>query len=275
MTGYIIDKSFEIIGYPNGFKKRVGNGQFAGNSAANSAVLARTGSSDGITHALTSGQYNRLMILLSSLGGNPMDTQFNEYKCLIHHPAQKSLMGTGGESYGLYFYDLGKKHVNSSISVCHLSKCLWHNRLGHPADQVFEVLKGKLNIDNFQLLILVRLPTVVLSENMWPESILTATYLPTDVLSGKSPYELVYKCVPSFSHFKTFGCLCFATVLNNLDKFSARKRISDKRTKIKAKTDKTEHGMEKREKSKSTKVNQKVNPDKAKSRRQSRKRKNT
>ncbi|GJS52011.1 putative reverse transcriptase domain-containing protein [Tanacetum coccineum] len=30
-----------------------------------------------------------------------------------------------------------------------LSKCLWHNRLGHPADQVIEVLKGKLSIEKF------------------------------------------------------------------------------------------------------------------------------
>ncbi|GJR19468.1 ribonuclease H-like domain-containing protein [Tanacetum coccineum] len=62
--------------------------------------------------------------------------------------------------------------------------------------------------------------------NMWTESILTAIYLinrlPTVVLSRKSPFELVYKCAPNFSHLKTFGCLCFATVLNNSDKFSSR-----------------------------------------------------
>ncbi|GJZ67857.1 hypothetical protein Tco_0631097 [Tanacetum coccineum] len=42
--------------------------------------------------------------------------------------------------------------------------------------------------------------------------------LPTVVLSGKSPYELVYKSEPSLLHLKTFGCLCFSTVLKESDK---------------------------------------------------------
>ena len=59
--------------------------------------------------------------------------------------------------------------------------------------------------------------------NMWTESILTTTYLmnrlPTGVLSGKSPYEMVYKIEPSLLHLRYFGCLCFATVLNESNKF--------------------------------------------------------
>ncbi|GKC47944.1 putative RNA-directed DNA polymerase [Tanacetum coccineum] len=47
-------------------------------------------------------------------------------------------------------------------------------------------------------------------------------WLPSVVLSGKSPYELVYKSEPSYSHIRTFGCLCFSTVLNNNDKFVER-----------------------------------------------------
>ncbi|GJV49230.1 ribonuclease H-like domain-containing protein [Tanacetum coccineum] len=42
------------------------------------------------------------------------------------------------------------------------------------------------------------------------------------VFSGKSPYELVYKSEPSLLHLKTFGCLCFSTVLNESDKFGSR-----------------------------------------------------
>nr|GEX34946.1 retrovirus-related Pol polyprotein from transposon TNT 1-94 [Tanacetum cinerariifolium] len=60
-------RCFELIGYPNSFKKRSGNGQSIGTTAANNAVLARSGCGDGITYALTSDQYKRLMILLSSL----------------------------------------------------------------------------------------------------------------------------------------------------------------------------------------------------------------
>nr|GEY26052.1 putative reverse transcriptase, RNA-dependent DNA polymerase, Gag-polypeptide of LTR copia-type [Tanacetum cinerariifolium] len=51
--------------------------------------------------------------------------------------------------------------------------------------------------------------------------------LPTTVLTGKSPYELVYKCEPNLLHLKTFGCLCFSTVLNESDKFGSRGDSAD------------------------------------------------
>ncbi|GJZ76285.1 putative RNA-directed DNA polymerase [Tanacetum coccineum] len=62
--------------------------------------------------------------------------------------------------------------------------------------------------------------------NMWIKCILTAVYLikrlSSSVLFGKSPYELLFKIEPNLSHLKTFGCLCFSTVLNDSDKFSSR-----------------------------------------------------
>ncbi|GJT89666.1 putative RNA-directed DNA polymerase [Tanacetum coccineum] len=65
---------------------------------------------------------------------------------------------------------------------------------------------------------------------MWTECILTAVYLinriPSSVLSGKSPYELVFSVEPNLSHLKVFGCLCFSTVLNDSDKFSSRSEKS-------------------------------------------------
>ncbi|KAJ0470227.1 putative RNA-directed DNA polymerase [Helianthus annuus] len=60
--------------------------------------------------------------------------------------------------------------------------------------------------------------------SFWSDCILTAVYLinrlPSSVLLGKSPYEIMFGFKPSFAHLRVFGCLCFSTVLNDLDKFS-------------------------------------------------------
>nr|GEW91547.1 hypothetical protein [Tanacetum cinerariifolium] len=37
---------------------------------------------------------------------------------------------------------------NCSISTCFMSRTLWHQRLGHPADLALDVLKGSLNLDS-------------------------------------------------------------------------------------------------------------------------------
>ncbi|KAJ0523146.1 putative RNA-directed DNA polymerase [Helianthus annuus] len=58
----------------------------------------------------------------------------------------------------------------------------------------------------------------------WSDCVLTAVYiinrLPSSVLNGKSPYELMFSFKPSLSHFRNFGCLCFSTILNESDKFA-------------------------------------------------------
>ncbi|GKD79614.1 putative RNA-directed DNA polymerase, partial [Tanacetum coccineum] len=60
---------------------------------------------------------------------------------------------------------------------------------------------------------------------MWNECILTDAYLintlTSYVLDGKSPFELVYGFKPKLSHLRSFGYLCFSSILNNSDKFSA------------------------------------------------------
>lgn len=60
----------------------------------------------------------------------------------------------------------------------------------------------------------------------WSDCILTSTFwinrLPSSVLSGKSPFQLIYNKLPVFENLRVFGSLCFATRLNVVDKLSER-----------------------------------------------------
>ncbi|GJX21154.1 ribonuclease H-like domain-containing protein [Tanacetum coccineum] len=94
--------------------------------------------------------------------------------------------------------------ASSSFGVSLAHDGSW-SKLSHPAEPVLNVLKGGIPL------------------NMWTECILTATYLiPSSMLNGKSPYEMIYKKSPSLSHLRVFGCFCFATIVNNNDKLGSR-----------------------------------------------------
>lgn len=61
----------------------------------------------------------------------------------------------------------------------------------------------------------------------WAECVLIATYLinrmPTKLLKGKTPYELLYGSIPAYDHLRVFGCLCHvATNKQGRDKFQPR-----------------------------------------------------
>jgi len=62
----------------------------------------------------------------------------------------------------------------------------------------------------------------------WGECVLTATYiinrLSSPLLKNKSPFELLYNQPPSLPHLKTFGCLCYTTVVSPKQKFDLRAR---------------------------------------------------
>ncbi|GJU77958.1 ribonuclease H-like domain-containing protein [Tanacetum coccineum] len=56
--------------------------------------------------------------------------------------------------------------------------------------------------------------------DLWgPYKVTSREGLPTSVLNGKSPYDLVYNKPSSLKHLRSFGCLPYATILNSHDKF--------------------------------------------------------
>ncbi|GJR18651.1 hypothetical protein Tco_0967178 [Tanacetum coccineum] len=159
MTGHIIERCFELIGYPPGFKKiPKGNNSKV---TVNSVSAYSSGTTSG-SHTLTSDEYKRLMSLLEHdllvtfremLQGSEHMTYtamllFNiidvsHLNIIVSYPngivakdyIQKSLVGTGSMVGGLYYLHQHKKYTNSNVKSCNISKCLWHNKLGHPTNQ--------------------------------------------------------------------------------------------------------------------------------------------
>jgi len=60
----------------------------------------------------------------------------------------------------------------------------------------------------------------------WGYCIKAALYLmnrlPSSTIANKSPYELLHSKIPTLSHLKVIGCLCYTSVLPKGDKFAER-----------------------------------------------------
>jgi len=57
------------------------------------------------------------------------------------------------------------------------------------------------------------LTTTFLPLKFWVEAFVvvvhTISVLPTDVLKGDNPYNMLFKCKPDYKQFKVFGCVCY------------------------------------------------------------------
>ncbi|GKC39292.1 ribonuclease H-like domain-containing protein [Tanacetum coccineum] len=96
------------------------------------------------------GYHVSLLSIHKLASANKQNVVFNEMDCLIQDSTQTYLVGTSSITSGLYFLDQGKKQFNSNVKAHVMSKCLWHNRLGHIVDQVLQVLKDKIGLKDFE-----------------------------------------------------------------------------------------------------------------------------
>ncbi|GJY43859.1 ribonuclease H-like domain-containing protein [Tanacetum coccineum] len=79
---------------------------------------------------------------------------FDESNCYIQDLKVNKNVGIGKQYNGLYLFDVDnacKIVSNNCIASCSASKTLWHQRLGHPANQVLDVLKSTLNLDSHSI----------------------------------------------------------------------------------------------------------------------------
>ncbi|GJU63107.1 ribonuclease H-like domain-containing protein [Tanacetum coccineum] len=80
---------------------------------------------------------------------------FNENKCFVlpQDLREMKILGTGNQIDGLYYFNDESQGISSGFEKpkCNLSKYIWHNRLGHPSDQVLRILEHDLAFDNSDL----------------------------------------------------------------------------------------------------------------------------
>ncbi|KAJ0565941.1 putative RNA-directed DNA polymerase [Helianthus annuus] len=159
MLGHTVDRCFEIIGYPPGFKRKSNNNNqtnktnFANSNKANSVTsMSSTVGNSGLP--FTPEQIAKLLSLVGEKSGSEVQNQ----NAGGEDSKSKRVLMSGRQDCGLYF-------VGNSVYLI--------NRL------------------------------------------------PSYVLNGRSPYEMMFEFKPSLLHLRNFGCLCFSTVLHDSDKFSS------------------------------------------------------
>ncbi|GJS81790.1 ribonuclease H-like domain-containing protein [Tanacetum coccineum] len=158
---------------------------------------------------------------------------FDESHCYVlpQDLREMKVLGIGKQKDGLYYFDgfqSNNLHFEKNRCTCNLTKEIWHCRLGHPSDQVMTTLKNdivfekttddkycemcqkaKQTRDPFSLSdhSTNSLGEIAYLSDEWKKSLLTC-----------------FLRKPSLSHLRTFGYLCFATILTSNDKFSSRSK---------------------------------------------------
>ncbi|GKE17926.1 ribonuclease H-like domain-containing protein, partial [Tanacetum coccineum] len=201
MNGHTADRCFDLVGYPPNFKKS----SFNKNSGSSNVV---SGNKDKSTsNSFIDDQFKKLMALISDKSGSssmPANiagaSQHMTYTILnMFNVVEVSKLNM------IVGHPNGTKAIVTHVGSLRLTdQIVIHDVLVVPGyeDSVQRTQVGTGNESNGLYFLEYRLPS--------------------SLLSGKLPYELVFCSEPNLSHLKTFGCLYFSTVLNDFEKFSSR-----------------------------------------------------
>lgn len=105
----------------------------------------------------------------------------------------------------LEFDDNKCKILFDKLGIVHQTSCNERPQQNGRVERKHENILEMARVLRFQ----VGLPL-----QFWGDCVLAATHitnrLPSIVLKGKTPYELLYKKMPNYKHLMCFGCLAFA-----------------------------------------------------------------
>ncbi|XP_019257939.1 PREDICTED: uncharacterized protein LOC109236188 [Nicotiana attenuata] len=109
------------------------------------------------------------------------------------------------------------KTVLNKLGILHQTTCAYTPQQNGVAERKHRHLLEITRALRFQAHIPIR---------FWGHCVITAAYLinrlPSSVLKGCSPYELLYKRRPQLEHLRTLGCLSFAKQVQETDKLMPR-----------------------------------------------------
>ncbi|XP_019235872.1 PREDICTED: uncharacterized protein LOC109216195 [Nicotiana attenuata] len=118
---------------------------------------------------------------------------------------------------GTEFLNSVCKTVFNKLGIVHQTTCAYTPQQNRVAERKHRHLLEVTRAMRFQDHIPIK---------FWGHCVITAAYLinrlPSSVLKGYSPYELLYKRSPQLGHIRTLGCLCFAKQVQETDKLMPR-----------------------------------------------------